>query len=130
LENYQAQPKPIKPVIYAEADAKGAATALEQPGVSAGNITVLLSAQTTRTSFESRFKAAISGLTATNTLIFFFAGHGLSINDQNYPTCHDTQRGDLAATRIRLGWIFQLVRETEVQADDVPSRLRSQRASN
>lgn len=113
LENYQAQPKPTKPVVYAEADAKDVAKAFEQLGVPAANITVLLSAQATKTSFESRFKAAISHLTAADAFIFFFAGHGLSINDQNYLTCHDTQRGDLASTSIRLDWIFSSLRKTK-----------------
>lgn len=115
LENYQPQAKPIKPVAYAEADAKAMAKALEQLGIPAGNIEVLLSAQATKTSFESRFKAAIAGLTAADSFIFFFAGHGLSINDQNYLTCHDSQRGDLAATSIRLDWIFHSVRKTKCQ---------------
>jgi hypothetical protein len=113
LENYQAQSKPIKPVAYAEADAKAVAKALEQIGFSAGSIEVLLSAQATKTSFESRFKAALSGLTAADSFVFFFAGHGLSINDQNYLTCHDTQRGDMVATSIRLDWIFQSIRKTK-----------------
>jgi len=91
------------------------ATALEQLGIPTGNIETLLSAQATKTSFESRFKAAISRLTASETFIFFFAGHGLSINDKNYLTCHDTQRGDLAATSIPLDWIFQSVRKTKCQ---------------
>lgn len=115
LENYQLQVKPIKPVVYAENDAKGIATALEQLGVPKGNITVLLSAQATKSTFESRFKATISGLTASDAFIFFFAGHGLSINDQNFLTCHDTQRGDLAATSVPLDWIFKTVRKTKCQ---------------
>ena len=112
LENYQAQPKRISQVVYAEADAKGVAQALEQLGVSTADIAVLLSAQATKNTIESRFKAAIAGLTAADTFIFFFAGHGLSINDQNYLTCHDTQRGDLAATSIRLDWILNSLRKT------------------
>lgn len=112
LENYQAQPKPIKPVAYAEADAKSVAKALEQLGIPAGNIEILLSAQATKSSIKSRFKSAISCLTAADSFIFFFAGHGLSLNDQNYLTCHDTHRGDLAATCIRLDWIFKSVRKT------------------
>lgn len=112
LENYQAQPKAIKSVAYAEADAKAIAKTFEKLGVPAGNIENLLSAQATKASFESRFKAAIPCLTSADTFIFFFAGHGLSISDQHYLTCHDTQRGDLAATSIRLDWIFKSVRKT------------------
>jgi len=113
LENYQAQPKPIKPVAYAEADANAVAKALEKLGIPAGNIDILLSIQSTKTSFESRFKATLCSLTASDVFVFFFAGHGLSLNDQNYLTCHDTQRGDLAATSVRLDWIYQAVRKTQ-----------------
>jgi len=115
LEDYQPQPKRIKPVVYAEADANAIAKALEELGIPAGNITVLLSAQATKSTIVSRFKALISGLTDADALVFFFAGHGLSINDENYLTCHDTQRGDLAATSIRLSWVFNAVRKTDCE---------------
>ena len=113
LENYQAQPRPIKPVAYAEADAKAVVKALEQLCYPTGNIECLLSARATKSSFESRFKAVVSSLTSADAFIFFFAGHGLSINDENYLTCHDTQRGDLAATSIRLDWILKSVRKSK-----------------
>ena len=71
LERYQAQPKPIPSVPYAEADATAMRQALEQLGIPAANIVFLLSAQATKTSFESRFKAAISSLTETDSFISF-----------------------------------------------------------
>lgn len=113
LEHYQAQAKPIAAVAYAEADATALRRAFEELGVPPANINLLLSAQATKASIESRFKSAISGLSPTDRFIFFFAGHGLSISDQNYLTCHDTQRGDLAATSVSLNWIFQAVRKTK-----------------
>lgn len=113
LENYQAQAKRIPPVAYAELDARAVAKAFKELGVPVANITTLLSAQATKASFESRFKTTISSLTTADTFIFFFAGHGLSINDQNFLTCHDTQRGDLTATSTRLDWIFNTVRQTK-----------------
>jgi hypothetical protein len=73
----------------------------------------VVSAHATKSTIESRFKTAISGLTEDDSFIFFFAGHGLSINDENYLTCHDTQRGDLAPTSVRLDWIFNSLRKTK-----------------
>lgn len=115
LEHYQKQPTPISSVQFAEADAKAMKQALEGLGVPAANIELIISAQATKTSLESRLKSAICRLSAANRFIFFFAGHGLSISDQNYLTCHDTQRGDLAATSIPLGWVFETVRRTKCQ---------------
>jgi len=112
LENYQRQAKTIKPVVYAEADALGIASALTQLGVPSANQVVLLSAQATKNTLESRFRTVISALTENDAFIFFFAGHGLSLNDLNYITCHDTQRGDLAASSISLQWIFTSLRRT------------------
>ena len=89
------------------------AKALEQLGIPAANLDVLLSAQATKASIESRFKTTVSALTENDSFVFFFAGHGLSITEQNYLTCHDTQRGDMAATSIPIAWIFQLVRKTK-----------------
>lgn len=115
LEHYQKQPVPIPSVRFAEADARAMKQALEGLGVPTANIELLISAEATKASLESRFKGAISRLSGPERFIFFFAGHGLSISDQNYLTCHDTQRGDLAATSIPLGWVFEAVRKAKCQ---------------
>jgi len=90
----------IRPVRFAEEDAKGFETALKlaEPATTI----LLLSAKATRTTILSQLKQQLKFLTADDHLYIFYAGHGFSRDGHNYITCHDTDVNDLEGTSIKL----------------------------
>ena len=103
----------ITPVTFAEADATDFAAALD-----AHSFTIqatLLSQKATKTTIESHIRRGLARLTADDTFYLYYAGHGFSKNNNNYVTCHDTDLSDLAATSIRLQWIFEQVGKSKAE---------------
>lgn len=111
VEKYQD--RTIKPVEYAEADAREFGVALAHHGFDSANQVVLTSAGATKNVIESRLRRLIKRLADDDVLCFFYAGHGFSKNDQNYITCHDSLRGDLAGTSIALQTIFEQLKASK-----------------
>lgn len=107
VENYQS--KPIKPVIYAEEDAKDISDVLKKHGYASE---LLLSSKATKTTIESRLRYYTGIIGDTDSFILFYAGHGFSENDHNYITCFDTQLGDLSRTSIPLGDVLKSLRKS------------------
>ena len=104
VEHY-SDPK-ISRVHFGAADALGLAAALKDLGVD--SVMTLVDAQATKTALKSKLKKLVAGLTATDTLYFFYAAHGFSQNGQNFVTCHDTQVADLKSTSLSLKWVYDL----------------------
>jgi hypothetical protein len=104
--------KGIRPVTYAEADARGLASVLDQHGFDQQDRVLLVNNEATKTIIESRVRKAIQSLSQDDILHFYYAGHGFSKNGRNLITCHDTQRSDLEATSIPLDWLFKQFRES------------------
>ncbi|GMW03140.1 MAG: hypothetical protein AMXMBFR84_42750 [Candidatus Hydrogenedentota bacterium] len=110
VENYSDTS--ISSVDYAEADALGLSTALEQHGFDKTEQVLLLSNKATKTSIESQVGRRVRSLTAGDTLCFYYAGHGFAKNGENYITCHDTDVADLERTSVPVQWLFDLFRNS------------------
>src|SRR5262249_40127650 len=111
VETYQD--KRIAPVTYAENDATQLSLALQELGIDSIFEVVLLNADATNATIESKLRTIAGRLLVDDEFVFFYAGHGFSENDQNYITCYDTQRGDLTYTSISLQSILQTIRSSK-----------------
>jgi len=105
--------KDISTVDFAEADAKGFAAAIALHGYQAHELTP--SAKATKTSIESHLRREFKRLRVDDEFIFYYAGHGFSMNGHNYITAHDTDPNDLEGTSVRLQWIFDLIDKSECE---------------
>lgn len=109
VETYQ---KPaITRVAHAENDAKEFVKAWQALGADPADCVTLLSSHATKTAVESSFKKFLNGVGKDDTVVFFFAGHGVAYNDVSYLTTHDTQPGDIKPTCIPLSEILRQIRE-------------------
>lgn len=96
----------IKSVKWAENDANGFATALEQGGSLDKHF--LLSGKATKTTITSQVRQQVKALMADDELYVFYAGHGFSKNGRNFITCHDTDLDDLEETSIDLKQLLDM----------------------
>lgn len=110
IENYQ-DPK-ISKVTFAENDATAFVNAW-LPLSKVVDSVVLLNAKATHAAIWSQFKRFVADITVNDTVVIFYAGHGYRAGDTNYITCHDTQRGDIANTSIKLEDMFSLLRKSK-----------------
>ncbi|HXW92440.1 MAG TPA: caspase family protein, partial [Terriglobales bacterium] len=99
--------KHISQVDFAEADAKGFASAIALHGYCLSELAP--SAKATKTTIESHLRRELQRLSADDEFIFYYAGHGFSANGHNFITAYDTDPSDLEKTSVRLQWIFDLV---------------------
>lgn len=111
VETYQD--KKITPVTYAENDATQLSLALQELEFDSSCQVVLLNADATKATIESKLRTIAGQLPVDDEFIFFYAGHGFSENDHNYITCYDTQWGDLTYTSISLQSILQTIRSSK-----------------
>lgn len=105
--------KNISSVDFAEADAKGFASAIALHGYQAHELAP--SSNATKSSIESHLRRQLGRLTADDQFIFYYAGHGFSKNGQNFLTAHDTDLNDLEGTSVRLHWIFDRIDKSECE---------------
>src|SRR5260370_1574 len=91
VEKYSHKTIPI--VDYAEADAKGFASAIALHGYQTYEL--VPSSKATKSTIESNLRRQLKRLAADDEFIFYYAGHGFSKNGQNYITAHDTDPNDL-----------------------------------
>lgn len=111
IEDYSAGD--IKRVLFAQNDVEAFAEALNAVGYKHSNQQVLINEAATKTSIESVLQTTIESLTADDSLIFYYAGHGFCDATSNYLTCHDTRRSDLARTSVQIQWIFDLFNKSD-----------------
>lgn len=111
VENYQATD--IRPVKYAEADARSFSLALRKLGLPQENQILLLNQSATKTTIESHLRNLNKKLDNDDTLYVFYAGHGFSMNDRNYITCYDTRKVDLANTSLELQTVFSILKQSK-----------------
>jgi len=96
-------------VAYAEADVASIRHALLELGYGDDEIIVLLGERATKTSIEHEIRMLVEEtLNSEDSLLVFFAGHGLGVGRTTYLLCRDTRRRDIEATGIDLS---DLVRE-------------------
>ena len=112
LENYAEN---IDSVRYAENDATEFKDCLIELGLDERDISCLLSSYATKTKIEAELRRIASLANKDDEIIFFFAGHGVSINSSNYITCYDTVPSDIINTCISLKWIFDLFKSSASQ---------------
>src|ERR1039458_4750478 len=111
VESYQ---KPTIPKVqYAENDAQEFGNAWQALGADKLDCVTLLSAHATKTGAESSLKKFLNGVQKGDSVVVFFAGHGIAFNDVSYLTTHDTQPGDIQATSISLAEILRQLRDSK-----------------
>jgi hypothetical protein len=111
VEKYQQSS--IGSVRFAENDARAFVNAWQALGADSSDCKMLLSAKATKTAIESSFKRFLNGVAKGDTVVFFFAGHGIAFNDVSYITTHDTQPGDIKPTSISLSDILKQIRKSK-----------------
>jgi len=110
LENYAEK---IPAVRFAENDASKFEECLIALGYDTRDVTCLASSQATKTKMESELRRLASLAQGDDEILFFFAGHGVSISGSNYITCHDTIKTDLVNSCISLKWILDLFKTSK-----------------
>jgi hypothetical protein len=85
---------------FAATDAAALALALQPLGFAEQDQLLLVDAQATRTTIESKLRRLVRGLEPEDQLIVYYAGHGFTAAGQAYLTCHDSQHDDLTGTSI------------------------------
>ena len=111
VETYQKTA--ITKVAHAENDAREFVKAWQTLGADPSDCVTLLSSHATKTAIESAFKKFLNGVAKGDTVVFFFAGHGIAFNDVSYVTTHDTQPGDIRPTSISLASILKQLRDSK-----------------
>ncbi len=96
----------ISTVEYAQADANGLASAIQEHGFDQNEQTILVDVSATKATIESRVRKILVGLTEKDTLYVYYAGHGFAKNAKNFITCVDTSLDDLELTSIAVEWLF------------------------
>lgn len=97
-------------VRHARADGEAIVDALREVGYSVPDSAVLFDSVATKATIESRLRTELAGLGPEDRFVFYFAGHGLALNGQNYITCFDTQPMDLERTSIPLSTVYEALR--------------------
>lgn len=110
LENYAEE---IPGVRFADNDAAEFAKCIIELGFDDRDVACLTHAQATKTTIEAEVRRLASLAQKGDDVLFFFAGHGISIQATNYLTCYDTVRTDLVNTCIPLQWILDLLRASK-----------------
>lgn len=105
IETYLEDPA-IPPVKYAEADVRVFAKVLEQHGFALGDQHLLVNADATQSRIRSVVRTTLNALGKDDTLLLYFAGHGVAISGVNYLSCYDSRKSDLAGTGVEIAWLF------------------------
>lgn len=103
----------ISVVRYAENDARELSSALNSHGFESHDQVVLLNADATKSTIESRVRKCIDGLDQDDVLYLYYAGHGFAKSTSNYITCYDTDPSDLANTSVSVKWIFDRLHQSK-----------------
>jgi hypothetical protein len=96
----------VRSVPYAERDLDQLSAAIEAMGVPREQQIRLVNQQATKSVVESKVRKLIHGLNGDDILYFYFVGHGFSLEERNFLTCHDTQDADRRDTSVPLEELF------------------------
>jgi hypothetical protein len=111
VETYKE--KTIKPVLFAEADAREFSEAMAALGIASQE--VLVNEDATKSRIESLIKTHLRRINADDQLFFFYAGHGFALNERNYILANDTLRADLAGTSVGVKWILEQINNSKCE---------------
>ncbi len=107
--------KRFAPRAFAAADVKALGLALQGVGFAELDQVVLIDAQATKTTVESKFRRTLRSLSPDDTLLIYIAAHGFADRGRSYLVCHDTQAADLLATSIAWSALLAQLRDSECQ---------------
>ncbi len=112
IENYN-QPKAFKKVSHAEKDANDIRDTFLKIGLDSNNIKLLTNGLATNTAIKEELKALSQKATKDDRLIFFYAGHGTYISNQNYIIPVDAYQENLQNTCIPISGIMSYLKKSE-----------------
>ena len=98
--------KNLKRVMFAENDGMEFYNSLIALGYKSENLIYLPSHLATKTTIAEKVKQIATYATATDTILFYYAGHGFYHNGQNLISCVDTSLSSLGDTTIDLNHIL------------------------
>src|SRR5690242_15458947 len=104
--NYKSQK--LKRVPFAEKDAKDFRNAFIAQGCKEGDFQLLLTADATRTTMDYRLRRFLESAEKDDTLVIFYAGHGLFAHGRNFLTCVDSELDDVVRTCVAVDELFEL----------------------
>jgi hypothetical protein len=107
--------KDMKPVEFAERDARELSDVLAAHGFDKADQLVLINNEATRGVIESRMRRVIKRLQKDDILFFYYAGHGFSKGAKNFLTCHDTLDSDWDGTSVALAPIFHELQNSQCE---------------
>ncbi len=102
-------------VAFARHDAEALSAALAQHGFAPADQLLLIDAQATKTSIESKLKKTIKRLKEDDVFCLFFVGAGYTSGGQWLLAAYDTQPVDEPQTGIALEWILAELRRSAGQ---------------
>ncbi len=96
----------IRSVDHAERDLRQLMAAFEILGVPLAHQVCLVNQQATKGVIEAKVRKLIDGMREGDILYFYYVGHGFSLGNHNFLTCHDTQNSDRRVTSISVDELF------------------------
>ena len=114
VENYH-QNHHLPKVKYANKDAKDFYDALINIGIYKDNIILLQDNLATKTTIVAELKEICSKAIKIDNIMFFFAGHGVYSDSQNYIAPIDTYKTDIKNTCVSINKILGIFKKSECQ---------------
>lgn len=105
VENYHDN-KNLNKVIFAKNDAENFIESLINLGCDKTKLKYLPDNLATKTTIEEKIKELSQYATPTDTIVFFYAGHGFYHNGKNLISCVDTSLTSLATTTVAVNSIL------------------------
>lgn len=111
VENYH-QTGHLPKVRYANKDAIDLCNTLIEIGVDKNNIHTLQDDRATKTAIIAELNLISNIASSVDTIIFYFAGHGVYSNSQNYLAPVDTYKTDVINTCVSINQILGVFKKT------------------
>jgi hypothetical protein len=105
VENYHDS-KNLNKVMFAKNDAEAFIDSLVNLGCDRNKLKYLPDNLATKTTIDEKIKELSRYATPTDTIVFYFAGHGFYHNGKNLISCVDTSLTSLATTTIEVNSIL------------------------
>lgn len=100
----------IEDLYYIENDVNEMSEALGNINYTAENQHICINEHATKAWIESQLKQLTSIIDKNDdSIIFYFAGHGVSYNGTNFLLCYDTDKNNISDTAISINYIFDLL---------------------
>lgn len=106
------EPKDFKTVDYAEKDALDFKNAMLNLGYDESNFTVLINHKASKTAIDEKFNKITSLATKNDRIIFYFAGHGFYINEENVLAPADAIKTSLKNTCIPIDLLLGYLKKS------------------